>query len=644
MRSDQLNLLDKVFVAPIPAPPSDPAPLMFKRHVLAALATAIPTNEDAARAAVKRIDPIARGFARRKLEHALIDAALACDAVQLSSPTPAHVMRLAALSLSGRPADAADTTGVEAAYGALAAPAMPRFPMWTVVAVLVTLSLAAGVALYVMTRPGPPPRTYARALPPPSAEAFKLGGTPLHDPAIDALLRDQLTDFVVKANRLGGNDRERLQKTIRTPEPILAKGKPLAKAWDAMLDAFEASCTAAEREGGPTAHDDDIIREAVRELSVAFIDAGLGYHLEGRFRRGHPIVQAYFVEQVVFVVTNGAPRRVLSLRRLDNLNTAWAALGMHDEDAGDPVLHLDRIDVNVATFVLPVLTGNQPYPLADPEWMLWPQNKQIASTIGDAIRREYVATLGKDAVNAQTIAGLLVKRGDIIDEWRDKLGRKDIYFIKIDELFVPQSLLDSLGDRVPKYQRNKVIEIDGLLAALAAPRIHASIHDLVAATVRRHEAQHGFDYDRDTELRYPPALEAMLGSPRTNEGDPRAIVSSARAEMSAYLSQIINDPATPQASLWHLGRQVFHRDRWGTGEFYAGLIVLEGIAKQLGADTSTPRYTKGLDRDRLSGFAKLIASQPDDKLRAAATALWTELYAEPATTIIDTYSLPMTST
>ncbi len=610
---------------------------MFKRHVLASLATGIPANdEDVARAAIKAIDPVARGFARRKLEAALIDAALACDAAQLPAPAPAHVMRLAALTVAGRDSNAADPAAVEAAYATLAAPAMPRFPLWTVMSLLITLSLVGGVAAYVVTRPGPPPRPYARQLPPPSADAFKVGGTPLHDKAIDTLLNDSLTDLVVKANRAGANDREKLFAAVRTPEPILAAGKPLAKAWDAMLAAFEASLVAAQRDGGPTGRDDDVLRESVRELSVAFIDAGLGYHLEGRFRRGHPIIQAYFVEQVVYVVTNGVPRRVLSLRRLDNLNTAWAALGMHDEDAGDPVLHLDRIDVNVASFVLPVLAGGQPYPLADQEWMLWPQNKQLASTIGDAIRREYVTTLEKDAVNAQKIAGLLVKRGDIIDEWRDKLGRKDIYFIKIDELFVPQSLLDSLEERVPKYQRTKVTEIDAQLAALQAPRIHARIHDLVAATVRRHEAQHGFDYDRDTELRYPAVLESMLGSPRTNEGNPRAIVSSARAEMAAYLSQIINDPNTPQASLWHLGRQVFHRDRWGTGEFYAGLVVIEGIAKQLGADTSTPRYTKGLDRDRLSTFAKLIAAQSDDKLRAAAKALWTELYGEPATTIIDT--------
>jgi hypothetical protein len=608
---------------------------MFKRHVLAALAAGIPANdEDVARSALKRVDPLARGFARRKLETALIDAALACDAAQLRTPAPAHVMRLAALDVAGSRADAADEAGVAVAYTSLATPSLPRFPLLTLLALLSLLSVAGGIAFFIATRPGPAPRTYVRPLPPPSADAFAKGGTPLHDPAIDTLLKDKLTDFVVDANRSGGNDRERLVKALHAPEPLLIKSKQLAKAWDAMLAAFDHAVEVAEN-GGPKGRDYDDIREAVREMSAAFIEAGLGYHLEGRFKRGRPIIQAYNVEQVVYVVTDGAPRRVLSLRRLDNLNTSWAVLGMHDEDMGDPVLHLDRIDINVASFVLPILAGGQPYPLADHEWMLWPEHKALATQIGDALRAEYVAALDKDAKNAQKIAALLVKRGDIIDEWRDKLGRRDIYFITTDELFVPQTLLDSLEGKVPNHQRRKVSEIDGQLAALQAPRIHARMHDMIAASVRRHEAQHGFDYDRDTDLKYPAALEQMLGAPHDSDGDERRIVSSARAELSAYLSQIINDPATPQASLWHLGRQVFDRDRWGTGEFYAGLVILEGIAKQLGADISTPRYVKGLDRDRLSAFAKLIASQPSDKLRAAAKALWADLYGGPATTITD---------
>jgi hypothetical protein len=611
---------------------------MVRRHVLSALSVGVAANdEDVARKALKTIDPVVRGFARRRFERALIDAALACDAAGLPSPSPAHLMRVAALDIASRTSDVtnvADTAAVTSAHVALHTPPPSRVPAVTVLTALLTLALAGGIAFYIATRPGPPPRHYARALPPPSADAFELGGTPLVDAAIDKLLREQLTDLVVDGNNSGGNDRERLMKSLRTPEPILAHGKQLAKAWDAMLDAFEASVALAQA-GQAKGNTVDMLRESVRELSEAFASAGLGYHLEGRFRGAFPIIQAYKVEQVVFVITNGAPRRVLSLRRLDNLNTAWAVLGMHDEDNGDPTLHLDRIDVNIATFVLPVLADKALYPLADHEWMLWDQNKATATAIGDAVRKDYVAALGLDAAKTQKLAALIVKRNDIIDEWRDKLGRKDIYFMTTDELFVPTKLLDSLYDVVSHSQVDKVRSIDAQLAELEAPRIHARLHDLVAATVRRHEAQHGVDYDRDTELRYPQALQDQLGSPHDGDGDERPLVRSARAELSAYLAQVINDPVTPHASLWHLATMVFNKNSWGTGEYYAGVVVLEGLARHLGADTTTPRYKKGFDRDRMSAFAKLIASQPADKLRDAAKALWNDLYGETATTIID---------
>src|SRR5262245_34569577 len=110
---------------------------MSRRHVLAALATGITANdEDAARVALRPVDLVARKFARRKLERSLIDAALACDAAQLHNPPPAHVMRLAALTVAGKRADAADQPGVATAYATLAAPTMPKFPLATLLTFL----------------------------------------------------------------------------------------------------------------------------------------------------------------------------------------------------------------------------------------------------------------------------------------------------------------------------------------------------------------------------------------------------------------------------------------------------------------------------------------------------------------------------
>ncbi|NVB80769.1 MAG: hypothetical protein HOV81_20400 [Kofleriaceae bacterium] len=613
---------------------------MLRRTVLAALEIGVDSrDEDAARNALRKIDPIARGVAKRRLERALIDAALACDTAQVVSPSPEHVMRIAALAVAGKtPGDVGDLAGVMATYQSIGRKSLPRFPLFTVVAALLVAALVGGVAFYIATRPGPPSRTYVRVLPPPAADAYAKGGVPLSDPALDSLLGEQLTKLVIEGGRArdhAQNDLPGMLDKLHSAPAIT--GKPaLAKAWDDVLATFARSVLIAQRPDGPSARERDDIRESVRAFSDALHQAGLAYFLEGRFKSGYPYIQAYRVEEVVFVVAGGAPRRVLSLRRLDTLNSSYAVLGMHDEDTGDPTLHLDRIDVAVASRILPTLAPDATYKLGDDEWMRWEPNKALGKTIGAVIRREYAEALGKDAAALTKIAELLVKRGDIIDEWRDKLGRHKIVFSSTDDLFIRPELLAALEGEVPNYQRKKVVEIDNSLAELGAPRIHARVHDLVAASVRRHEAQHAFDYDRDTELRYPQALADMLGAPHDMDGNEVALVRSARAELSGYLSQIANDPATPHASLWHLAGMVFDRNEWGSGECYAGVVVLEGLAKKLGMTTfQEPRFQRGVNRERFMEIAKLLAAQPDAKLREAATALWTELFGEPLTTIVD---------
>lgn len=500
---------------------------------------------------------------------------------------------------------------------------------------LVVLALAGAAAVtYALLTRKVAPRVWQRPLPAPSAKAYETGGVPLHEAAIDQALAQPLTDLVVQAARARDEGATAFAKTLATLRATNLGARPqLAAAWQRALDAYGAAVAAAEL--GATSHDRDALREAIHELTDQFAAAGLGYFLEGRFHNGYAYVQAYRVDQVAFVVTNGTPRRVLDISRLDHLNTAYAVLGMQDEAVGDPVLHMERIAEYVATTELPALAPDARYPLADELWLATPEGKALAAAIGVAVRREYTAALGSDGDAGTQIAKLLVERGEIIGKWRDHLDKKHIVFSATDELFVPATLLTALEGAVPHYQVERVEAIDSVLAELEAPRIHARVHDLVAATVRRHEAQHGFDYDREAEARYPDALAAMLGPPHDSEGNEVYIVTSARHELSAYLSQIINDPITPHAALWHLAQQAFSKDRAGTGEFYAGIVVLEGLAKQLGVDTSGPTFHRGLDRERLAKLALAIAQLPDAKLRDTASALWRELYGEAATTIVD---------
>jgi hypothetical protein len=614
---------------------------MLSRHVLAALAHGIAADDDlVARDALGTIDPVARGFARRRLARALVDAELATTAAGLARPPRAHLLRLAALDVAKRPGfgaavgDAAgDIETVVAAYAALPPPRSSRIPVLTLASAAAFLAIAVAVTFAIVTRPGPASRTYARPLPAPTAAAYKLGGVPLRDPSIDQRFDRQLTELVIDSNR--GDDRKAKRDVDAFEAASLGHGAALDHAWAHALDAFAAlaSLPVDARLLDPRGADD--LREAVRELTDQLANAGLGYFLEGRLKGTEPMIQAYRVEEVVFVTAGGKPRRVLSLRRLDKINTAYAALGLFDEDVGDPTLHLERIDEYVAMTELPVLALDAVYPLAEATWLATPEGKALAAAVGVAVRREYTTALGADAGAASQIAKLLAERADIIEQWRDHLDRKHIVFSSVDNLFVPDSLLTALDGLVPHYQHERVETIDDELASLELPRIHARVHDLVVATVRRHEAQHGYDFDRDTELQYPQALAELLGPPHDGDGNPVAIVTSARAELAGYLSQVINDPVTPHAALWHLGMQTFTQSRAGTGEFYAGIAVLEGLAHELGVDVSTSRWRHGLDRERLAKLALVIAQLPDAKLREAATALWQHLFGEPPTPIVD---------
>jgi hypothetical protein len=69
----------------------------------------------------------------------------------------------------------------------------------------------------------------------------------------------------------------------------------------------------------------------------------------------HLLVRSYRVEEVVFVKAGDQPRRVLGLRRLDQLNMTHSELGLDSTELGDPVLLLDQIDKHVPISTLPVL-------------------------------------------------------------------------------------------------------------------------------------------------------------------------------------------------------------------------------------------------------------------------------------------------
>ncbi len=513
--------------------------------------------------------------------------------------------------------------------------------------------MTATVALYVWTRPDAPKRAYARPMPPPAAGAFKEGGVPLADAPIATLFIEELTALVIESDRdrqSGGLDKDRAAHSIALiGAPAIAKhGPALVKAWAEMLAMLDRwvhvpDSVLSRLELGPADQAIHIAREfrhKVRSVSDQLAAAGIGYYLEGDVLTrstgaANALIYTYRVEEVVFVTAGTQPRRVLSLRRLDRLNMTHTLLGMQSSELGDPVLLLDQIDEHVATHVLPVLAPDAPYELADETYQRH-DGAAIAKIAGDAVRRELATAFGPDATRAHQIAALLAERALLIEEWRSIMDRKGWRIARTDNLFLPANLIESLEGDVPSYQRKRAIEIEEQLAALEAPRIASRCHQLVAATIRRHEAQHGLDEDREEPLRYPALLEEHLGDATDEDGEPLRRVSSARAELSAYTSQLANDLVTPQLSLWNVARFAFNDRQWGTSESYAAILIVEGLARQLKIPSPGPViHDRQIDRARLATLLEPLAKLDGAALRTAARGLWRELYGEDIVLIVD---------
>ena len=201
-------------------------------------------------------------------------------------------------------------------------------------------------------------------------------------------------------------------------------------------------------------------------------------------------------------------------------------------------------------------------------------------------------------------------------------------------------MLAGLERLVPAAQRNRAIAIDREIVGLDGPRIAARVHELIANTVRRHEAQHGLDHapahgsarDSARDRKAPSDPWASAGASDAADSPP----AFARGELSAYLSQIANDPVTPQLAYWHVAVFAFDQRTWAGAEPYAAVAITSGLARHLKLTTDGPLiHDREIDRRRLGLLAMAIAKQPDDALRAAARATWQDQFGAPLATIVD---------
>lgn len=543
---------------------------VIRRHVLAALAAGVEAGDDeAARDVLRGAEWILRAPAQRELSRALIDAALLTGELGASDREAIrHVHRVAALNLAKRyEVDAASREDVAAAYATLSVRPPGRAPVATLLAgSIVAVAVMLLVWLAIAVRT---PSRPARPVPPLVSGAFFHGGTPAHDRELEHFFVTELTDLVVEtdADRHGSHE-----------------GAPRAKHVAELRDA------PIIRARGPG------LAAAWRAL-IDTLDRWADAPSRGR---GMHAIETELG------------------RRAQDVSEQLAALGVGLYLQADVLV--DRGIAHAAVFVFAV--------------------EQVVFVRAGGESRRVLDLRRLDPLNLRHT--LLGRQGA-------ELGDPVVLLDEIDE-FVADRVLPALAGRVyplgdaawrstvygrgPAYLAGEAVRRE-LLAALGPDasdpaRMRARVTRIVAASVRRHEARHGIDYDRETPLRYPAALAAYVPD------DGSQLAQRSRAELAAYLSQIGNEPVTPQLALWNLASLAFNSARWRSAEAFAGVVVIEGLARELGIAPSGPLVVTGrLDRQRLAALAQPLAAQSSEKLRAAARKLWIDLYGEPMLPIVD---------
>lgn len=544
---------------------------MVRRHVLHALAAGIEAaDEDVARRALARIDWVLRGRARRRLEAALLEAALKTGVSDYSDPAAVrHVLRAAALIVRGERMELVDPVRVAAAHETFEPKPPATWPIATVVAGAVALATATTVAAATaFVVKGPPSTAYERPAAPAPVGVFRDGGVPARDAGMERALGEQLPALVATAASLAhdGPPDERRRASILAQlraEPAMAMhGPAIAAAWQHALDALEAWLPVAPPNPawGEVSAD---LRARLDLLSDAIAHEGLGYYVDPEMLGEHPRrrsgIHAYRVEMVGFVRANDTRVRVLDVRRLGSPDGGGAMLGLTSEELETPVVLLDAIDRKVESQLMPIL-GGAPFALGDDAWT-FRRGRALSLAAGGAIRRELLAALYTDAQSA------------------DK--------------------------------------------AIARTR------QLVATSVRHHEAQH--DLDKGGALAHPLPLARILSE---RKSEPFAV--RARYELSAYLSQIASDTWLPQLTLWSLARHAFRHGGPRVEEQFVAVVAVEAMARQMGIASPGPVVHGGeIDRDRLAALLGPMTGRTTVELRSAAAAAWAELFEEPLVRLYD---------
>ncbi|MCB9622379.1 MAG: hypothetical protein H6723_03460 [Sandaracinus sp.] len=609
---------------------------MLRSRVLFVLATIADARDraEARRAVYDRLDPLAGGMIRSRVEAAVSRAALDDPS---GGDDEAHVHRLAFLALKGvddgahHGPDEVKRRYEEARKG-LREPA--RFTP-SIVGLGGALAVGLGALFLAWWIVRPPSALRERA--PERADAFEVGGRPLSGPPeVRALFENVLPAWVVALDRRRvareeGSDAGEVAALEAATQTLLTRSRAaLGDDVTSFLHAvIDQARTLVEDDEAPAT---DSHLRSLDALDQALAERGLGYYVDAEVlsrRTGGPgrhrvYLSSFTVEHVAHYRSDDERVRVLRLRRLDRLAIARGVLGFTREQVRDALVLEERIETHLVDFVLPSLAEGAGMPLFDEgPGAEGPWVRELELTVGEDARA-LASTLSPDAL---ALGELLGRRKALLDGWQARFP--DFRIARPRGFDFEAESYSALQNRVPRDQWRELESIASDLRDDDVRRAYVALEDAFAGSIERHEAQHRLDYAADVMRRDLPALHERLGSPFPAEGvrDDRAW--SRIAETSAYLSELARAPEVAKVNLALFGRHLFTRRAWGTAESASVLVIYEGLARHLAIETSPLLVRRRVDREALARLHLALRAKPAAELARAARALWEELFGAP---------------
>jgi hypothetical protein len=366
-------------------------------------------------------------------------------------------------------------------------------------------------------------------------------------------------------------------------------------------------------------------------LNQAIAARGLPYFVDPSIihfsRTTMPILYSFYIEREDTLTGADKQVRALFVRRLDALNFKAAAVGYTTPSSTAALILLDDVESQLIEFLLPAVAAGEDTLLLDLDSIdpnsAW--QKDLRARSAAIIKAAYGNLPGASAEQVEELGALFYRRRALVRSWMKALD-KQRYRLHIPRRLIPEAdYAKELGSRVPIAEVGEWNAIHARLMEAPMLRAFDAAVEQQARSVEQHETQHQLDYDRDRIIVPKPVLD-MLGLRSADDAYDDKFAMYVANEVSAYLAELVRGPDSPALLLMALSQNAFNRDEWGGAYCYAALVVIDGVAAQLGVSGDKLVGRGQVDRAALTKRFLAITDKSEQQIRDAARLAWEAWY------------------